>query len=177
MPTYKDGRPARKGVEGVYVIFGNDKRVYVGQSHNIIKRPTVDLARRLGVDWTIVRYMPNTTRSEREAEETKVHRVYRDAGYTIVSISPKETIRRALSAVDTKERSQRIRDAWDRNPEWRAQQSERIRRQNAARTPESRSEASKKSWATRRAQDPIAAGMSRRTQQRRRAAAARGISQ
>lgn len=165
----------KPGIAGVYVIFGPGNRVYVGQSHNVIRRPTVDLARRLGLDWAIVRYMEGSSRSEREKEETRIHKVYQDAGHDLVSISPKETIRRAHSAVDFDERSQQIRDAWVRHPEWRIRQSEKMRKQNAARTPESRSDSARKAWATRRAQDPIAVGTSRRTQQRRRAAAARRI--
>ena len=172
MPAYKDGHKAVRGVEGIYAIFGPDKRVYVGQSYNVVKRPTVDLARRLGLDWTIVRYMDGTTRSEREAEENLVSDAYERSGYTVVSITPRETLRRAWGAIDVDVRSKRIRDAWsDRR---RQEQAERIAKVNANRTSQSRSaanrrrvhtttqaersESARKAWVTRRAKRPNAAG-------------------
>lgn len=46
---------------GIYVIRFGDC-VYIGQSLNIHRRPTVDLAKRLGLDWSVVvEFLPGTS--------------------------------------------------------------------------------------------------------------------
>lgn len=73
----------RDRVSGVYVVHGNNGRVYVGQA--------VDCARRnrrytrLGIEWEVVRRLPHSTRQERIRVEVQVAREMMQKGFKVVS--------------------------------------------------------------------------------------------
>lgn len=72
-------------IPGIYIIFGPANRVYVGESSNVPRRNSVRFARRIGLDWTIVQYMPASTEFERRDKECLVKDAYTKAGYVVVS--------------------------------------------------------------------------------------------
>jgi len=150
LPRAKVGWCKAEKLSGIYAIFGQNNRVYVGQSDKILARPTVDLARRLGLPWSIIRYMPNTTQREREVAETAIHEAYRLAGFNVVSMDRLMVYRTREGSINIAARSAKIRESW-KAPERRAKQSERMRARHARMTKEQRSEAMKKVWSSRRA--------------------------
>jgi hypothetical protein len=167
-------------IAGVYVIFGPDGRVYVGESEHILRRSNVEFARRIGLSWTILRYMPNTTRPERHRIECAVHEAYRRLGVAVVSINHKETIARAHAAIDIEARTEKIRASWRDGPSRKmlldAKAKARAESPNSYRTPGNRAAAARAGWITRRANGHQGAGRfgpSKRTLQRRRAEADR----
>jgi hypothetical protein len=163
-------------VGGVYVVFGPDNRVYVGESADILARAVVQFARRLGLSWTIVRYMPGATRTARHVAERQLHIAYRKAGLALCSIDHDEVLARAHAKIDVAARAEGLKRYW-REPERRAVQADRMRAVNARRSHESRSQSSSLGWETRRARPVLPPGSSKRTAQRRRAAASRRVRQ
>lgn len=146
-------------ISGVYVIFGTNNTVYVGESANVLYRKTLAVSRALGLDWTIVRYMPNSTGPERTAIEHRAMAIYKAAGYTVVSKHKGEHggLRRGTpgharrwSLERRKKHSEQMRVTMN-TPAQLARAAEQMRRVNAKRTPEERSQLMLRGWETRRA--------------------------
>ena len=146
-------------IAGVYVVFGTNNRVYVGESADILYRKSLYVPRMLGCDWTIVRYMPGSTGPERCKMEKRIMHAYRDAGFTLVSKLKGEhggvrrgTIGHAVrwSPERRKKHSDQMRVTMN-TPERIARATERMRLINASRTPEERSRIMLRGWETRRA--------------------------
>lgn len=127
-------RYASPGLAGVYVVFGPDNRVYVGESRSILDRENVRLARLLALNWTIVRYLPEATTGERRTIESQVANMYRKNGSRVVN-----------------------RAGLRRHPRWTEEHKRRAgerlavaRAALANLTPAQRREVALRAWATRR---------------------------
>jgi hypothetical protein len=145
-------------IAGVYVVFGTNNRVYVGESADILYRKSLYVPRMLGCDWTIVRYMPGSTGPERCKMEKRIMHAYRKAGFTLVSKLKGEhggtrrgTIGHALrwSPERRKIHSEQMRIVMN-DPARLAAAAARMKRVNESRTPEERSRLMLRGWETRR---------------------------
>lgn len=125
---------AASGVSGVYVVFGPDNQVYVGESRSILDRENVKLAHLLSLNWFVVKYMPDATVGERMIAEGKIARAYRRAGSQVVN-----RVGLPRHPVWTEENKRRASD-----------RTARARATLAALTPDQRREVAQRAWATRR---------------------------
>lgn len=137
-------------IAGVYVIFGPDRQVYVGESGNILQRQIVLFARRLGIPWTIVHYDKPSRRRSRLPMETRVTNSYRAAGYRVVSIDMQGLVARMQGNVASiySRRAESLRAYWA-DPDNRRRQGERVRQMQLNATPEQRSEWARRCWVSR----------------------------
>jgi len=158
-------------ISGVYALRGNGSKIYIGQSTDVMKRTTVNLANRLGLPWTIIhKFEPNTSKQKMDGIETKAHQEFKLAGFEVVSIDRQEVNKRIKESITPdviRQRQETLNKYWD-NPENRSKQAERVQKINDSRTPESRSVSASKGWETRRSR-PATNGNSVRTLARRRA--------
>lgn len=103
---------------GVYAIcHGN--RVYVGETNDIERRGTIDLAQRLGLDWGVIRELNGESATTRRRHEKEVIALFIARGFEVVT-----------QGVQTAAWLEAGRRYWATNPEARA---ERLRRLQAGR--------------------------------------------
>ena len=145
-------------IAGVYVIFGPQNRVYVGESADVLRRKTLSVSRSLGLDWNIVRYMTGSGGSQRSKVEHRVMAAYARAGYSVVSNhkGAHGGIRRGTAAHARRwslerraEHAARMRVVMNK-PEQLRDARQRMTRMNAARSKEERTALARLTWATRR---------------------------
>lgn len=166
---------ATYNISGVYAIRGVGNKIYIGQSINVLKRTTVNLADRLGLPWTLIyKFNSEISKQDMDSIETRAHRDFKLAGFDVVSIDRQELNERIQASITPEVIEQRkitLNKYWD-DPLHRAKQAQRIMEMNNSRTSKSRSVASLKGWETRRS-NPSTLGQSKRTLSRRRADARR----
>jgi len=96
-------------VSGVYAIYGDEMRVYVGESMDIWHRESVQWAIRLGWFWELVCKMPDSTKKERQREEAKAKVRLLRQGFNVVSLTVREASQAAHAKMTPEERRDRSR--------------------------------------------------------------------
>ena len=72
-------------ISGIYIIFGYDNTVYIGESADILNRSTVQFAKQLKLDWEIIKCLPNSTKKVRLYEEGRAISRFQNEGFIVVN--------------------------------------------------------------------------------------------